>query len=244
VPLRPRGAGGSRPERRHGDPPDLAEVVTDLYVRQRLTIAQAGALLGIPARTLRDRMRRYGIQARTRGGWDRRDRWVLPADVLRDLYSRDGLSADDVGRKLAVSRKVVLRNIHEHGLPARTGGAVPLMGPAEIELLGALYADPMVAAVLAEHEIPRMPPGGAIWQRFPEPVPLSVRLVEDLYWGCGVGLNHIELLTGQPAQTAGGLMRRAGIPLRHPGGRSPFLRRWRAGPAAPERAPSMGSPGP
>jgi hypothetical protein len=36
------------------------------------------------------------------------------------------------------------------------------------------------------------------------------------------------LLTGQPAMTVRGFMRRAGIPLRHPGGRTPFLRRWRA----------------
>lgn len=231
VPPRPRGAGGTRPERRHGDPPDLAEVLTDLYVRQRLTIAQAGALLGIPARTVRDRLRRYGIQARTRGGWEREDRRVLPPEALWDLYSRNGLSADDVGRKLDASRKAVLRNAHDQGLPVRAGGAVHQSGPAEIELVSALYADALVDAVLAEHKIPRVPAGGPIWQRFPEPVPLSRQLVADLYWGCGVGLNHIELLTGQPAQTVGGFMHRAGIAIRHPGGRSPFLRRWRTGSA-------------
>jgi hypothetical protein len=62
-------------------------------------------------------------------------------------------------------------------------------------------------------------------------VPLTTPLVKDLYWGCGMGLNHIELLTGQAAGTVWGFARRAGIPLRHPGGRCPFLRRWRDGQA-------------
>jgi hypothetical protein len=230
VPLRPRGAGGTRPERRRGDPPNLAEILTELYVHQHLTSAQVGAMLGIPARTVRDRLRRYGIRSRTRGGWERQDRRVLPPEPLWDLYGRDGLSAGDVGRKLDASRQVVLRNAHDHGLAVRTGGAVPMSGPAEIELITALYADPLVDTALAEHQVPRAAAGGPIWQRFPEPVPLSRQLVEDLYWRCGIGLFHIELMTGQPAQTVGGFMRRAGIAIRHPGGRTPFLRRWRAGP--------------
>ena len=197
VPLRPRGAGGTRPERRRGDPPDLAGILAELYIHQRLTIAEAAAVVGMPARTVDDRLRRYGIQARTRGGWEREDRRVLQAGALRDLYSRDGLAADDVGRKLDASRKVVLRNAHDLGLPVRVGGAVPQSGPAEIELVNALYADALVDGVLAEHKIPRVPAGGPIWQRFPEPVPLSSRLVADLYWRCGVGLQHIELLTGR-----------------------------------------------
>jgi hypothetical protein len=106
---------------------------------------------------------------------------------------------------------------------------VPRSGRSEIELVNALYADELVDAVLAQHKVPQVLPGGPIWQRFPDPVPLTRQLVEDLYWRCGLGLSHIELLTGQPAQTVGGLMRRCGITRRHPGGLSPFLRRWRTG---------------
>jgi DNA-binding CsgD family transcriptional regulator len=231
VPLRPRGAGGIRPERRRGDPADLAGTLAQLYVDRRLTTAQIGKMLGIPGRTVRDRLRRYGIQARTKGGWEREDRRILQADALWALYGLEGLSADDVARKLDTSRKTVLRTAHELGLPVRTGGAVPQSGPAEINLINALYADTLVDAVLAEHKIPYVLAGGPLWQRFPEPVPLSRQLVEDLYRRCGVGLNHIELLTGQPAQTVRGFMRRTGIASRHHGGRSPFLRRWRAGAA-------------
>lgn len=104
--------------------------------------------------------------------------------------------------------------------------------PGEIELIRALYADPLIAAALAAHDVPRVPAGGSLSRRFPKPVPLTTSLVKDLYWGCGTGLNHIELLTGQPAESIRGFMRRAGIPLRHTGGRTPFLRRWRSGPSA------------
>jgi hypothetical protein len=228
VTLRPRGAGGRRPERRRGDPPDLPEIFAELYVHRHLTAEQAGAVLGIPSRTVRDRLRRYGICPRTRGGWEREERRVLPAGALWDLYCRDGLSADEVGRRLGTTRTVVLRNAHDLGLPVRMGGCVLLPGPAEIELVSALYADERVGAVLAEHQIPQVPAGGPIWQRFPQPVPLTRRLVEDLYGRCGAGLHHIELLTGQPAMTVRGFMRRTGITPRHPGGRSPFLQRWRA----------------
>jgi hypothetical protein len=228
VTLRPRGAGGRRPERRRGDPPDLPEIFAELYVHRHLTAEQAGAVLGIPSRTVRDRLRRYGICPRTRGGWEREERRVLPAGALWDLYCRDGLSADEVGRRLGTTRTVVLRNAHDLGLPVRMGGCVLLPGPAEIELVSALYADELVCAVLAEHRIRQVPAGGPIWQRFPQPVPLTRRLVEDLYGRCGAGLHHIELLTGQPAMTVRGFMRRTGITPRHRGGRSPFLQRWRA----------------
>jgi hypothetical protein len=227
VSLRPRGAGGTRPERRTGDPANLPEILADLYGRGGLNTIEVAAVLGMPDRTVRDRLHRYGIPVRTKGGWCREDRRVLPADLLWMLYSVDGFTAEEIGTKLDTSRKAVLRAAHDLGMPVRVGGAVLLPGPDEIELIGALYADQRVAAVLATHKIAAVPPGGPIWQRFPEPVPLTARLAGDLYWGCGVGLNHIELITGQPAGTVRGLMHRSGIALRHPGGRSPFMRRWR-----------------
>lgn len=94
----------------------------------------------------------------------------------------------------------------------------------------ALYNDSLIATALRAHSITPVPPGAPIWQRFPRPVPLTIPLVKELYWGCGVGLTHIELVTGQPAMTVRGFMRRAGLPVRRPSGRSPFLRRWTATP--------------
>ncbi len=227
VALRPRGAGRLRPERRPGDP-RLPQLMRDLYEDARLSSRQIAAIVGMPERTVRDRLRRYQITLRTRGGWNREDRVTVPAHVLALLYSELGLTAAEVGQRIGVSVNTVLRSAHAQGVPVRSGGAVQLAGPDEIELLSALYTDPLVDATLSAHGVPRVPTGGAVSQRFPEPVPLTTPLVKDLYWGCGVGVNHIELLTGQTAESVRGFMRRAGIPLRHPGGRSPFLRRWRA----------------
>jgi hypothetical protein len=240
VPLRPRGAGRLRPLRRD-DPPGLPWVLAELYEAGRLGSPQIAAITGMPERTVRDRLRRYGIHVRTRGGWNREDRQLVTAEVLDDLYSGLGLTADEVGRRLGTCRSTVLRSAHALGVPVRAGGIVPAPGPDEIKLVEALYADPLIAAVLDARDVPRVPPGGPIWQRFPDPVPLTAPLVKDLYWGCGAALTHIELLTGQPTMTVRGFMRRAGIPLRHPGGRTPFLRRWRAGLKA-VRKPSRTSP--
>jgi hypothetical protein len=238
VPLRSRGAGRLRPLRR-GDPPGLPQLLAGLYEGGRLGSPQIAAILGMPERTVRDRLRRYGIAVRTRGRCNREDRQVVPAEVLDDLYTRLGLTADEVGRRLGTSRSTVLRSAHALGVPVRAGGVVPVPGPEQIELVEALYADPLIAAVLDARDIPRIPPGAPIWQRFPDPVPLTAPLVKDLYWGCGAGLAHIELLTGQPAMTVRGFMRRYGIPLRHPGGRSPFLRRWRTARKTPGTRPGM-----
>jgi hypothetical protein len=208
-----------------------------MYEAGRLGSPQIAAILGMPERTVRDRLRRYGITVRTRGGWNREDRRTLPADVLDDLYTQLGLTADEAGRRLGTSRGIVLRSAHALGIPVRVGGIVQMPGPDQIELVEALYADPLIAEVLDIHGIQRVPPGAPIWARFPDPVPLTTPLVKDLYWACGTGLTHIELLTGQPAMTVRGFMRRAGIPLRHPGGRTPFLRRWRAALQAAARPP-------
>jgi hypothetical protein len=229
VPLRPRGAGRLRPVRRLADRSDLPQLMAELYEAERLTSRQIAAVTGLPERTVRDRLRRYGIQARSRGRWNREDRRTVPAGALRTLYEQQGMTADQVGELVGASRNMVLRSAHALGVPVRTGGAVPVSGPGEIELVRALYEDDPIASVLRAHDIPQVPPGGPIWERFPAPIPLGAALVKDLYWQCGAGLHHIELLTGQPAMTVRGFMRREGIPLRHPGGRTPFLRRWRAG---------------
>jgi hypothetical protein len=227
VPVRPRGAGRLRPVRRQ-DPPGLPRLMAELYEAGRLSSRQIGAVTGLPERTVRDRLRRYGIRSRTRGRWNREDRRTVPAGVLRRLYEQLGLTATEVGDLIGVSKDTVLRSAHALGVPVRSGAVADQSVYDRIELVRALYADDLIAAVLTAHDIPRVPPGGPIWERFPKPIPLTVPLVKDLYWSCGAALNHIELLTGQPAMTVRGFMRRAGMPLRDPAERSPFLRRWRA----------------
>jgi hypothetical protein len=143
------------------------------------------------------------------------------------MYLRTVLPAGEIGNILGVSRMIVLRAAHDQGLPVRVGGPAPSQGPADIELIEALYSDIQVQRAMKRHGLPRVPPGGPVWQRFPVPRPLTADLATELYVSCGLGLIHIELLTGQPAASAGKLLHRAGVPLRPAGGRSPFLRRWR-----------------
>lgn len=208
------------------------ELMAELYEVARLNSRQIAAVTGMPERTVRDRLRRYGIRARTRGRWNREDRRTVPAETLHDLYSQRGMTAAEVGTLVGASPNTVLRSAHALGVPVRAGSSVPVPGLDEIELVKALYEDDLIVAVLDAHDIPRVPPGGHIWERFPGPLPLSIPLVKDLYWQCGAGLNHIELLTGQPAMTVREFMRREGIPVRRRGGRTPFLRRWQTARAA------------
>ena len=51
VSLRRSGVGATQPPRRRGDPQDLPEILTELYIHRHLTIAQIGKLLGILCRS-------------------------------------------------------------------------------------------------------------------------------------------------------------------------------------------------
>jgi hypothetical protein len=242
VSVKPRGAGRPRP--RSDGQAALDDLMAGLYTESGLSSVQISALTGVSARTVRDRLRASGVRMRTRGALNREDRIAIAADVLVELYVRAGLSASDVGRQLGVSGQVVLRSAHDEGIPVRIGGPEPSGGPAEIELVDALYADPLVRRVMSRHGVAPRPAGGPIWLRFPVPVPLSPELAADLYIQCGLALRHIELLTGQPSQTVLRLLEVHGITRRPRGGRSPFMRRWRAGteravPPEKARPPSL-----
>jgi hypothetical protein len=218
--------GGRRPRRTPEDD-RLDALMTLLYQEQRVPSTRIAVLAGISEYAVLARLRARGVPIRTRGRNNREDRVTLSPGDLADLYVRAGLSADEVGELLGVSRRIVLRSAHDQGLPVRVGGAPPSRGPAGIELLAALYADPQVRRVLDLHGVPVVEEPGPIWERFPAPHPLTAALVTDLYEGCGLSSQHIELLTGRPAAAARVLLRASGVPLRPAGGRSPFMRRWR-----------------
>lgn len=238
VPVKPRGAGRPRPR-------DKARVTVDdimvrLYTESGWTSAQISALTGVPQRTVRDRLQARGVRMRTRGPRRREDRVSAPPESVAELYVAAGLSAAEAGQILGVSRQIILRTAHDEGLPVRVGGQEPSHGPADIELVRALYADPLVRHGLSRYGIAPRPAGGPIWRRFPDALPVSPQLAEELYVQCGLAARHIELLTGQPSQTVLRLLQAHGIDRRPPGGRAPFLRRWRAAqgprPGAPGRA--------
>jgi hypothetical protein len=235
VTLRTRGRGGSRPGRRQQEPDNLPDLLTSWYAGERLNSTQIGDKLGIPARTVRARLAEYGIARRSRGPLNREDRHVLDRELLEQHYTQAQLTAAEVGVATGTSRSIVLRNAHDLGIAVRVGGPPPGRGPTEITLIDALYADLHVAATVARHGLPVVPAGGSLAQRFPQRVPLSVDLLQELYVGAGVAVTHIELLTGQPVIGVTRALHAAGVPLRPPGGRCPFLRRWRSAIASPRQ---------
>jgi len=235
IAIQPRGAGRHRSRRAQAAV--SAGTLRGLYVTDRLSARQISARTGIAEQKVRDRLRADGVRLRTRGRGNREDRTAAPLAAVAELYVQAGLSAAETGQILGVSRHIILRTAHDQGLPVRLGGPDPRRGPTDIELVDALYTDPLVRQALDRHGLPVVPAGGAIWERFPQPLPLEAALAAELYLGCGLGITHIELLSGQPAETIRGLLHRHGVQLRPPGGRSPFMRRWRANPAC------LGRPG-
>jgi hypothetical protein len=183
APVKPRGVGRHRHLRT--EPAVSTETLKNLYLQQRLTSGQISALSGIPERTIRGRLRAAGVNMRSRGRQNREDRQMVPADAVAELYVRAGLSAAEAGRLLQVPGSVILRTAHDLGLPVRVGGPAPRRGPTEIELVDALYADPLVRRTLARHSVPRVPAGGPIWQRFPVALPIGPELAAELYLDCG-----------------------------------------------------------
>ena len=227
VSLRVRGAGGTKADRRATEPDNLTELLQTWYVDSRMSSVQIAAKLGMSERTVRLRLAEYGIARRSRGQFNREDRTPLDRDLLDRLYTEAGLPAREVAARTATSTGIVLRNAHDLGIPVRVGGPRPRGGPSKIALIDALYADPLVAAVVARHHVPIRAEGGQLWQRFPDRVPLTHELLSDLYGEAGVAVQHIEMLTGHPAVTILRVLRANATAMRPPGGRSPFLRRWR-----------------
>lgn len=228
VPIAPRGAGRARPTTRLAAQPGVDERIREMYLEQCLTRTEIAAALGLRESEVRSRMTALGIHTRSRGRHNREDRRRLDPEQLEDLYLANDLTADQVGDVLGTSRHAVLRAAHELGLPVRLGGDhPPRRGPTEIELIQALYDDPLVADAVARHGLPVCPAASPIQRRFPEPIPLTRTMLIDLYDTCGLSTTHIELLTGQPAATVRHQLRRWNVPLRDPGGRSPFRIRWR-----------------
>lgn len=228
IMVKPRGAGRQL-TRRTAESERLDQLMTRLYLKQRMSTTQIAQLTGIPDHRVLYRLRARGVPIRTRGRNNREDRTVVSDEALVAAYVNTDLSAAEAGKLLGVSGRIVLRSAHDQGLPVRVGGAPPSSGPSEIELLTSIYADSQVRHVLERHGVPVVETPGPISERFPAPHRLSEALVADLYEGCGLSLRQIELVTGSPAAAAMAMLRSSGIKLRPAGGRSPFMRRWREG---------------
>lgn len=145
------------------------------------------------------------------------------------LYEQREWSAAQIAAEQDTTVQLVLRALHDYGIPVRPGRSParrPLREP--YRLLPALYADPDITALLRCHRIPRRPRPGPIADRFPQPIPLTEPLLRQAYLDIGLSARQIELLTGQPAEQILDALHAADIPVRTTEAPlSPWLARYR-----------------
>ena len=210
-------------------PVEIAERAVHYYRDQGWSYERVAEHLGTTFGKVRAELRRRGIPAHERavtGPASRAGRTQAPVERLRKLYVESEWSAQDVAAQLDSTTQVVLRTGHAHGVPIRqsSGNAAAMSAVAVID---GLYQDQQISQVLDRHAVPRRPAGGDIAVRFPQPIPLTAQLLEELYHGAGCSSPQIELLTGQAQVVVRQTMRRLGIDLR-PEHSSPALQRLRA----------------
>lgn len=193
------------------------------FVDDEWPMSRIAASLGLPVAAVRRHLEAQGVPVVRHAYPGRRDRRTAPVTEVQRLYVEQTRPAVEVGAALGVTGWTVLRTGHAHGIPIRSGHPVI---PAAVRVIGALYDDPEVKAVLDKHGVDHRPPPGNLAARFPVRVALTHELVHDLYEGAGCSTTHVELLTGQPAGVVKKRMRAWGLPLRD--GLSPALRRFRA----------------
>jgi hypothetical protein len=225
-----RATGARRRGTARSLPADLAEQAVRYYQEQGWSYRMIGEQLGVSGAKVRAELQRRGIPAHHRrpiGPSSRASRAEAPVEKVRELYVDSEWSAADVAAQLDSTVQVVLRTGHAHGVPIRQGGGNSPVVTAAVAVIEGLYRDEQVSEVLDRHAVPRRPAVGDIAVRFPDPVPLTAELLDELYHGAGCSSTQIELLTGQPQIVVRATMHRLGIALR-PEHLSPALLRLRA----------------
>lgn len=204
-------------------PPPRAELAR-LYCEQGRTLEQIARAHHTSSPVVRGWLLAAGVAVRERTS--RSHRKDLDIGILRTLYVDREWSAADVAAELDSTLQLVLRTLHDHGIPVRRGGSRRSLDAAgdSKRLLEMLYGDPEVTDLLARHRIPERPEPGAIAERFPTPMRVSDLLLREAYLEVGLAARHIELLTGQPAGQVLDALHACGTPVRA-SGLSPWLSR-------------------
>lgn len=213
---------GPRP---HPAPP--AAALRRQYCRDGLTLAQIGRLYQTSAPVVRGWLVAAGVQIAPRT--TRATRRRLDIVLLRHLYLDRQWSADQIAADQNTTLTLVLRALHEHGIPVRSGGAAPSRSPAvpADPRLVALYQDVEVTDLLRRFDIPRREQPGTISERFPTPIPVSGPFLQVAYITVGLSCQHVEWLTGHSAEKVLQLLHDNMIPVRSAGSFSPWLLRYR-----------------
>lgn len=220
------GRPSSPPPHPQRPSPPPAEDLAQLYLVEKLTLAKIARRYRTSAPVVRGWLTDRGIPVQPRTS--RADRQQLDPQLLRQRYEDQQCSAAQIAAEQDTTVQRVLRALHENGIPVRRAGFPSGRRSEAYLLLDDLYADPDVLALLQRHHIPMRPHHGPIFARFPQPVPLTTSLLRQGYLGIGLSAQHIELLTGQPADQILDALHAAAIPVRSIDGTpSPWLARHR-----------------
>lgn len=213
-----------------GPRPHPAPPAADLrqhYCHDQLTLVQVAKLYQTSGPVVRRWLVDAGIAVAPRT--TRATRRQLNSGLLRQLYLDREWSAEQIAVDQDVTLTLVLRTLHEHGVAVRPGGRPPSRGtavPMDPRLV-ALYQDVEVTELLRRYRIPRREQTGTITERFPSPVPISTPFLRAAYITVGLSCQHLEWLTGHPAEQILTLLHDNGIAVRAAGAFSPWLLKYR-----------------
>jgi DNA-binding CsgD family transcriptional regulator len=223
VTTRRRELGITRSTPTKAPPPQpSAPALRRLYAEQGLTLEQLAHQYTTSRTVVREWLTTAGVPVRPRT--TRATRQTFHTDQLRTLYLEREWSGADIAAHYDCSAQIVYRALHYAGIPVRHRTSQRGPTPAD-RMLDLLYADRTVTQGLRRHRVRRRAEPGAIIERFPNPVPLTTPLLEELYTDIGLSTRLIELLTGQPADNVLQALHDAHIHVRHCGGPSPWTRR-------------------
>src|SRR5450759_5110892 len=154
VTTRRRELGVTRPPvpPPHREPPPAppAAELRRLYLDERLPTAAIGARYDTDPKTARRWLRAAGIPVRPRTA--REHRHTLDITELRELYQHRQWTVAEIAAHLDSTIQLILRALHDAGVPVRRSGIRPRRRPPDdTQLLAALCADPDVTAVLRRH---------------------------------------------------------------------------------------------
>ena len=118
----------------------------------------------------------------------REHRKHLDPVLIAELYQEREWSSAQIAAHQDVTVNLVLRTLHDHGVPVRRGGPPPRRPVDDVDpRLTALYADPEITALLRRHRIPRRNRPGTITERFPTAAPVTEAFLREAYVDIGLG---------------------------------------------------------
>jgi len=185
--------------------PPPAKELEQLYLVEERTLVQIARRYRTSGPVVRGWLTEAGVPVQPRTS--RADRQQLDPHLLRERYEDQQWTAAQIAAEQHTTVQLVLRALHENGVPSGQQTDAYL-------LLDDLYADLDVLALLQRHHIPVRPQHGPIAARFPKPAPLTTTLLRQGYLDIGLSAQHIEFLTGQPAEQILDALHAAAIPVR------------------------------